>query len=245
MRHMAAPVYYRNESELAGAAALARSTFRLFWREMSWEYRRIVPAYGIACVKLAFEEDGRVEHMWVSEVQFDGETLRGTLLNAPDQIRNVHEGDAVTVPLGPRLSDWMLASERGVMGAYTVQAIRSKMGEQERVEHDAAWDLDFGNPDLVAIPPDGDDHPMALNMLPSLQRFLQQRPVEATQLGEDGLGMLHREALAGNNCVVAALLAHGVPPNARTKAGKTALSLARVLGWPKVEARLVEAGGTE
>ncbi len=119
------------------------------------------------------------------------------------------------------------------------------MSEQERAGHDAAWDLEFGNPELVALPPAGDEHPMALNMLPSLRQFLRQNPAEASQLGEDGLGMLHREALAGNNCIVAALLAHGVPFNARTRTGKTALSLARVLGWPKVEATLVEAGGTE
>jgi uncharacterized protein YegJ (DUF2314 family) len=245
MRRMAGPVYYRKRAELEAAAALARSAFRLFWREMSWEYRRIVLAYGLSCVKIAFEEHGKLENMWVSDVQFDGETLRGTLLNEPDQIGNVHEGDAVSAPFGPRISDWMLASERGVLGAYTVQAIRSTMSERERAEHDAAWDLDFGNPELVAVPPDGDDHPMAPNMLPSLERFLQQSPAETTRLGEDGLGMLHREALAGNNCLVAALLAHGVPPNARTKAGRTALSLARVLGWPKVEASLVESGGTE
>jgi uncharacterized protein YegJ (DUF2314 family) len=242
---MGRPVYYLNASESASAGALARTTFRLFWREMSWEYRRIIPAYGIACVKIVFEQGRAVEHMWVSDVAFDGATLRGTLLNEPNEITNVHEGDAISVPFGPRLTDWMLAGGAGVLGAYSVQAMRAKMPAADRAEHDAAWGLEFGDPDHVGLPPSEDDHPMALNMLPSLAEFLAKHPTEIHQLGDDGLSMLHRETLAGNNCIVAALLAQNAQVNARTKGGKTALALARVLHWPKVEATLAAAGGTE
>jgi uncharacterized protein YegJ (DUF2314 family) len=242
---MARPVYYLDASESAAVASRARATFRLFWRELSWEYRRIVPAYGITCVKIMFEQGKAVEHMWVSDVAFDGETLRGTLLNEPNQITTVHEGDAVSVPFGPRLTDWMLADGARVLGAYSVQAMRAKMPAAERAEHDAAWDLDFGSPDQIGLPPSEDEHPMALNMLPSLSDFLTKNPAEVHRLGEDGLGMLHREALAGNNCIVAALLAQNAQVNARTNGGKTALALARVLDWPKVEATLLAAGGTQ
>ena len=242
---MSGPVFFGDASDLAAASAAARRTFKLFWRELSWEYRRIVPAYDVACVKLAFEQEGEVEHMWVGDVRFDGQKLRGTLLNEPNQVRSVHAGDAVDAVLGPRLGDWMLAHAGQVLGAYTVQAMRARMGDRERAEHDGAWGLDFGPPDRVRLPPEDDDHPMALNMLPSLEEFLAKNPGQAAALDDEGLTLLHREALAGNACVVAVLLAHGVPVNARSGSGRTALALARRLGGPKVEATLVQAGGTE
>jgi uncharacterized protein YegJ (DUF2314 family) len=71
---MERPVYYLNDSESASTGALARTTFRLFWREMSWEHRRIIPAYGIACVKVAFEQQRIVEHMWVNAKTKRGKT---------------------------------------------------------------------------------------------------------------------------------------------------------------------------
>jgi len=242
---MTEPVFFGDDADLAAAVDQARSTFKLFWREMSWEYRRVVPAFGLACVKVAFEEDGVVEHMWVSEVEFDGDTLAGMLLNEPNQIASLHEGDTVGADFGPRVSDWMLANDKQVLGAHTVHAMRKKMRPEERAAHDAAWGLPFGDPESVALPPSGGDHPMALSMLPALEKFLKENPGELTALDENGLGMLHREALAGNSCVVAALLAHGAQVNARTEAGKTPLTLARTLGWPRVEATLAQAGGTD
>ena len=67
----------------------ARGTFRYFWREIAWERRRIVPALDLACVKAPFSDGGpktgdspQVEHMWLSEVDFDGEFVSGVLGNS-------------------------------------------------------------------------------------------------------------------------------------------------------------------
>ncbi|MFX8102449.1 DUF2314 domain-containing protein, partial [Acinetobacter baumannii] len=35
----------------------AKSTFKYFWRELYWEYRRIVPALELAYVKCAFIQE--------------------------------------------------------------------------------------------------------------------------------------------------------------------------------------------
>src|SRR5262245_33688915 len=113
---MTAPVFYASESELAVANDAARATFKYFWRELSWERRRIVPAFANAVVKIAFEDRGKIEHMWVADVDFDGESLRGSLLNQPNELQNVRQGDAITARFPDRLGDWMLIGD-GVLGA--------------------------------------------------------------------------------------------------------------------------------
>jgi uncharacterized protein YegJ (DUF2314 family) len=244
---MASKVLFASASdpELAEASARARATFGFFWRELSWEARRIVPAFDAAFVKVAFEERGTVEHMWVAEVGFDGESLHGTLINEPNELANVHEGDEVSATFGPRIGDWMLTQGGKVLGAFTVNAMRATLSDKERRKHDKAWGLDFGNPSKIKLPPSDDDHPMALNTGPSFEEFLSSHPDELRQSDDAGFTLLHREALAGNAILVAALLARGANVNARAKAGKTALTLARVLAWRKVESLLVGAGGTE
>lgn len=53
-----AQVYYHkdNDPEMQKAIDEARATFRYFWREMSWEYRRIVPALDMSAVKVPFQD---------------------------------------------------------------------------------------------------------------------------------------------------------------------------------------------
>jgi uncharacterized protein YegJ (DUF2314 family) len=198
-----------------------------------------VPAYDLTTVKLAFEDRGEVEHMWVSEVRFDGATITGTLLNEPNTLRNVHEGDRVSGSLANRLSDWMLTRSGRVWGGATIQAMRLGMDERARREHDEAWGLEFGDPEKVMLPADGDDHPMALNMVASLVDFLEKNPGEVNGTDPaDGWTMLQRESLAGNAAIVQVLLERGARTSPRNPDGRTALDLARQLSWSKVEALL-------
>src|SRR5262249_51459333 len=132
----------------------ARSTFRYFWRELSWEYRRIVPGLGLSAVKAPFsdEDGGEVEQMWVGEIDFDGESVHGTLLNAPTHLRSGEKGDRVSIPLA-EISDWMYSIDDEVYGGYTVNLMRSRMKPRERREHDEAWGLNFGDPTKVRVVP--------------------------------------------------------------------------------------------
>ncbi len=240
---MESPVYYFDASTLAEAHAQARKTFGYFWRELSWERRRIIPAFDAACVKVDFEDAGKVEHMWVTDVDFDGESLTGTLMNEPNELTNIHAGDPVRASF-ERVGDWMLIGDATALGAFTVQAMRAGMSPAERAQHDAAWELDFGPPESVKLPPSDDDHPMALNMGASLAEFLQANPNEIRAADARGFTMLHREALAGNLVVVRTLLNHGAEVSARTRAGRTALDLARSLGWGAVESVLHSVGAS-
>ncbi|HEX8913968.1 MAG TPA: DUF2314 domain-containing protein [Humisphaera sp.] len=269
-----------DDPEMAQASARARRTFKYFWRELAWERRRIVPGLDVACVKAAFSDGGgprndggpEVEQMWVTDVDFDGRAVSGTLLNSPNWLRSVKEGDPVRLPLA-RISDWMYVIGGEVYGAYTVQLLRSRMDRAELADHDRAWGLDFGDPSGVrVIPvagdpapkrgggflnklagrqkpqpaparppqsgPDEPDHPMSVNMGPSLRKAIADDPSLATTPDENGFTLIHQLAMAGSVTGVRVLLEAGADPDAPTDDGRTPADLARALGWENVLAVL-------
>jgi hypothetical protein len=197
-----------------------------------------------------------VEHMWLTDVDFDGQNVSGVLLNAPNWLKSVHEGDPASIPLG-QISDWMYVISGEVFGAYTVNVLRSRMGRQEREEHDAAWGgLDFGDPAKIRVAPqpkqgggflkgwfgkqqtDTGEHPMSEAMAGKLREQLAKDPSFAFSKGDNGWTILHQEALAGNAATVKVLLDAGADSKALTSNGLTALQLAQSLGWDKVAALL-------
>lgn len=252
-----------NDPEMEAASKKARETFRYFWRELHWERRRIVPGLGLAAVKAPFSDPpgqsprGKlsVEQMWVNEIDFDGETISGVLLNSPNWLTTVQQGDEARFRLG-EISDWMYEQLGVVCGAYTVNLMRSRMKPQERAEHDGAWGLDFGDPNFIRVVPEQKkpgffqslfggkkseeigDHPMSVNMVPSLIEELTKDPALVNQADERGWTFLHQESLAGNAPTVKVLLQHGADKKARTNEGKTALQLAQSLKWDHVAALL-------
>ncbi len=267
-----------DDPEMNRAFERARSTFRYFWRELSWEYRRIVSGLNVASVKVAFwdgdsptpppaPDDGSlsVEHMWLGDVAFDGRTVYGTLLNQPSWLKSVQSGDGVEVPF-ERVEDWMYARNGRVYGGYTVNLMRSRMGEGERRAHDEAWGLDFGDPETIELVPDWNakpkkgfisrmlgggkkadaappadpdaEHPMSENMADKLAETIASHPSILTDPDSHGLTMLHQLALAGSEAGVRVLVAKGADRDAQTPDGRTARDLAEAMGWPRVVAIL-------
>lgn len=229
--------------EMIKAFQKAQETFKYFWREMNWEFRRIVPALDLACVKVAFmqEVEGMsepiVEHMWINEVGFDGDIVSGILINDPNELDNVENGDFVEVPLS-QISDWLFSSDGKTYGGFTIQSMRSEMDPAERKEHDEAWGLDFGDyNDILVVfnqkekPENLIEHPMSINMENSFKEFLNEYPQEVSTQDEDGYTLLHRETIAGNKTSIAILLQFNADPALKTNAGKTALDFARQLNW--------------
>jgi uncharacterized protein YegJ (DUF2314 family) len=264
---MTEPVFMFDERdpEMQQAYLAAQSSFRYFWRELSWERRRIVPGLDMAMVKVPFTDGPRTdgnpdfEQMWVGDVGFDGDSISGHLLNSPNWLTSVHQGNAVSAPF-THLTDWLMTVDGRAYGGFTVNLIRSRMSRQERDQHDQAWGLDFGDPADIrveiqreskpkaglisglfgsrpqpsAVPESFRDHPMCVNMVPKIQAQLQADPSVAKTIDADGWSILHHEALAGNLGVVTLLMAFGADPAARTPSGYTAADLARKIGWPEI-----------
>ena len=237
------PIFFADgeNPKMIEAYQKAQETFKYFWRELSWEYRRIIPGLDVACVKLAFtqEIDGEteVEHMWINDINFDGDTIYGILVNQPNELTNVNNGDEVQVPVN-QISDWLFATEGKTYGAFTIQAMRSEMSEEEREEHDEAWGLEFGDyNDILVVtnqkekPENLVEHPMSKNMKESLIDFIKNNPNEVTGEDESGYTFLHRETIAGNSTSVEVLLESGADIHPKTVKGKTALDYAKQLNW--------------
>jgi uncharacterized protein YegJ (DUF2314 family) len=256
-----------NDASMKQACEAARQSFKYFWRELSWERRRIVPGLDMSMVKWPFSDGARIdgrpeyEQMWVGEVEYDGEMLSGKLLNSPNWLSSVREGDAVRAPFS-HLSDWMMTVDGRAYGGFTVNQIRAKMGSKERKQHDAAWGLDFGDPaevrleiamDRVNKPKTGflsglfgggqknesntkefKDHPMCINMLEKIEEQLKQTPAVVHAADSAGWTLLHKEAIAGNFGVVRLLVDYGSDVTARTGSGRTAAELARGIGWQEI-----------
>ncbi|RBP45973.1 uncharacterized protein YegJ (DUF2314 family) [Roseimicrobium gellanilyticum] len=249
------------------ACKAAQDSFKFFWRELSWERRRIVPGLDMTMVKLPFTDGARndgnpeYEHMWVGDVDFDGESITGNLLNSPNWLTSVQAGQSVTMPF-THLEDWMMTADGRAYGGYTVNLMRAGMNARDRKNHDDAWGLDFGDPSDVkveverqpkqkpkggflsglfgsgskepAVPSAFHDHPMCINMLPKVEAQLQSDVTIASSVDDMGWTLLHREALAGNLGIVKLLVQHGANVDARTPSGRNAAYLARSIGWQEV-----------
>jgi len=223
----------------------AQDTFKYFWRELYWERHRIIPALDIANVKVIFTQESSsdtplAEHMWIDDIDFDGINVKGFLINKPDILTNIKQGDFVEIPLS-RITDWLFSTGGKVYGGFTIQVMRSAMDKKERKKHDKAWGLDFGEPDKILIayeqeehPENLTEHPMSVNMKEKFEEFLTQYPDEMTLKDEFGYTLLHKETIAGNKTIVEILLERGLDINVKTNEGYTALDFAQKLNWEHI-----------
>ena len=134
-----------DDAEMLAAMQTARARFPEFWREVSADYQRVIPALGGSMVKAYFCDEAAPEggeHMWVSEVEYDGKTITGVLEDTPRELRNVRSGERVSFPL-ERLSDWFYVDEGKAVGAFTVKLLRTRMTTKQRREHDSYYPFRF------------------------------------------------------------------------------------------------------
>ncbi|MBD3193575.1 MAG: DUF2314 domain-containing protein [Candidatus Lokiarchaeota archaeon] len=239
------------DPEMEHASQKARETFKFFWRELFWEYMRIVPSLDIALVKLPLSDDKisqdenknpLVEHMWINNINFDGENIEGNLINEPYLMQSVKQGDFINATFS-EISDWMYSINNQVYGAFTVNLLRSRMNKNERKRHDNAWGLMFADAHQNRITPYFEhnkpinaiiEHPMSEQMIPSLKQFLEEHPSQIEHKDERGWTMLHNHSLAGSTPTVRVLLEYGANPKIKTKQGNTPLDLAILMNWKKV-----------
>jgi uncharacterized protein YegJ (DUF2314 family) len=124
-------MFDEGDPEMQQAYQAAQACFRYFWRELSWERRRIVPGLDMTMVKLPFTDGPRsngnpeFEQMWIGESGFDADSISGNLLNSPNWLTSVREGDQVSVPFS-HLTDWMMTADGRAYGGFTVNLMRSR-----------------------------------------------------------------------------------------------------------------------
>ncbi|MEO5716493.1 MAG: DUF2314 domain-containing protein [Luteolibacter sp.] len=75
------------------------------------------------------------EHIWISNLSYDGKLLHGNISDEPLNIPNLKFDEAVSFP-PDELSDWMYMEDKKVVGGYTVHVARKHMTAGEGAEFD-------------------------------------------------------------------------------------------------------------
>lgn len=242
------------DAEIEEASLNARKSFKIFWRELSWEMRRIVPGIDMSVVKRGFPTNKKgspsLEHMWVGDIAFDGKILTGNLLNHPNYIENLNQGDIVQFDY-EEISDWMYSISNKVYGAFTVNVLRSRMAKKDLKEHDDAWGLDFGDSRNVNIERglsfsrflltpsiELPEHQMSENMVEKSEAGIMEMERQINDSSTLGMTMLQFESLAGNLTQVKLLLKYGADKRIKNVYGQTAQDLAEMFNWTKISAAL-------
>ncbi|MBL9188378.1 MAG: DUF2314 domain-containing protein [Opitutaceae bacterium] len=82
-------------------------------------------------VKKPFVEGDQVEHIWLTDVSFDGRLFHGKVDNAPVAIKGVGLGQEVSVAPN-EISDWMYIENARLVGGYTIVAMCHHMSPAEK-----------------------------------------------------------------------------------------------------------------
>jgi uncharacterized protein YegJ (DUF2314 family) len=91
-------------------------------------------------VKAKFTDGGKVEHMWLGQVTSDGKSFQGTIDNEPEMVKNVKDGQRVTVA-PTEISDWMYLENQKMVGGETVRVLRDRLSPAERANLDKSVDF--------------------------------------------------------------------------------------------------------
>jgi uncharacterized protein YegJ (DUF2314 family) len=86
-------------------------------------------------IKKGFVDGDKVEHLWISNVTYDGKNFHGKINNRPLDVKNVHLGQRVTV--APReVSDWMFLKNGKLMGGYTTRVLYARLSPEDKAQFD-------------------------------------------------------------------------------------------------------------
>ncbi len=78
-------------------------------------------------IKVKIEDDGNIEHIWLTEPSFDGdENLFGIVGNAPIDVKNVRLNQKIGIEK-QLVSDWMIIENGRLIGGYTIRAMRDNL----------------------------------------------------------------------------------------------------------------------
>lgn len=122
------PIIEISDSDPRMAAAVDEAVSR--WPEFVEAYRnRSEEDSERFIVKAEFREGKRCEYMWVTVASIDEDGVRGTLMNDPHELLDIHRGADVHIELD-RLNDWIYPDQDGEhVGGFTLDVLAESEGE--------------------------------------------------------------------------------------------------------------------
>lgn len=88
-------------------------------------------------VKIRVAEGTIVEHLWITEVRYDGSLLAGIVSNDPVDLVRVRPGDTLRVRPA-EISDWMAIDRGRLVGGYSIRLLRARMSPADRARFDSS-----------------------------------------------------------------------------------------------------------
>lgn len=119
--------FYGDDPELNAAIEEAQRRLPEFRRALDEYARRLIPVMAGALVKACFESPltGKIEHMWIEDVGFEGDKIVGTLASEPNDIPHLSKG--AWVPVSPEnVSDWVYRQGGRTVGGFTVGVMQKR-----------------------------------------------------------------------------------------------------------------------
>lgn len=87
-------------------------------------------------IKVKIEDEGKIEHIWLTEPNFDDEgNLFGLVGNEPIDVKNVKLHQKIGIK-NNLISDWMIIENGRLIGGYTIRAMRDKLSGQALMNFD-------------------------------------------------------------------------------------------------------------
>ncbi|HEY0635183.1 MAG TPA: DUF2314 domain-containing protein [Gammaproteobacteria bacterium] len=127
------PDYVRSFDEQAMEKAIhdARSSWQQFSRALMNPSDRMS---GFS-IKRGFRvgDDPEAEHIWLTDVSFDGSRFTGRINNEPVDTREVKFGDIVEVA-PEQLSDWMYIENGVLRGGFTIRVLVKQRTPEEQAQ---------------------------------------------------------------------------------------------------------------
>jgi uncharacterized protein YegJ (DUF2314 family) len=91
-------------------------------------------------IKKAFVDGDKVEHLWISDVSYDGTNFHGKINNKPIDVKSVRLGQSMTV--APKdVTDWMFIKNGKLIGGYTTRVFYARLSPEERAQFDKQADF--------------------------------------------------------------------------------------------------------
>lgn len=122
------PIIEISDNDPRMEAAVAEATRR--WPEFVEAFEtRSEPLSDQYLIKAEFREAGNCEYMWVAVTDVIGSEIRGTLMNDPHELMEIHRGSSVRIEID-RLNDWIYPTHEGAhVGGFTLDVLADAEGD--------------------------------------------------------------------------------------------------------------------
>jgi uncharacterized protein YegJ (DUF2314 family) len=116
-----------DDPEINAAIEEAQRRLPEFRRALDIDARRLIPQIEGSLVKARFESaiTHEIEHMWLEDACFEGDTIVGTLSSEPSAIPEHSKGDWVTVS-PEAVSDWVYREGGRTFGGFTIRVMQRR-----------------------------------------------------------------------------------------------------------------------